>query len=39
MRKILAVLLGVVVGMASVACGAEPDLVGGFADPPNTTKP
>jgi len=39
MRKILAVMFGVLISMTSVAGGAEPDLVGGFADPPNSAKP
>ncbi|MBC8372580.1 MAG: glycoside hydrolase, partial [Planctomycetes bacterium] len=39
MRNILAVLLGVLIGMASVASGADIGLEGGFADPPNSAKP
>ncbi|MDP6545946.1 MAG: glycosyl hydrolase [Phycisphaerae bacterium] len=39
MRRILVVLLGVLIGIASVACGAGGRLDEGFADPPDSAKP
>jgi hypothetical protein len=39
MRKILVVLLGVLISMASAARGAGDPLAEGFADPPDSAKP
>ncbi len=39
MRKTFAALLGVLIGIAPVASGAESTLAKGFADPPHSAKP